>query len=37
MEIQQTQLEMLRDVTKALKKIAGDNNNHKHTTNNQPS
>lgn len=31
MEIQQTQLEMLNEVNLALKKIAGNNNNHKHT------
>jgi uncharacterized membrane protein len=31
MEIQQTQLEMLNEVNQALKKIAGNGNNHKHT------
>lgn len=31
MEVQQTQLEMLNEVNQALKKIAGNNNNHRHT------
>jgi uncharacterized membrane protein len=31
MEIQQTQLEMLSEVNQALKKIAGNNSNHRHT------
>ena len=31
MEIQQTQLEMLNEVNQALKKIAGNGSNHKHT------
>ena len=36
MEIQQTQLEMLNEVNQALKKIAGNGSNHKHT-NSEPS
>lgn len=35
MEIQQTQLEMLNEVNQALKKIAGTNNNQKHTNSGQ--
>ncbi|PWV53397.1 putative membrane protein [Chitinophaga sp. S165] len=35
MEIQQTQLEMLNEVNQALKKIAGNDNNQKHTNSGQ--
>jgi uncharacterized membrane protein len=31
LEMQQTQIDMLNEVTHALKKMAGDNGNHKHT------
>jgi uncharacterized membrane protein len=35
LEMQQTQIEMLTEVTNALKKMAGDNGNHKHTNKDQ--